>query len=71
LIIQVGSSLVPACFLLIFVVSIAIIRTKAAADIITLKDDLVIAQRMRDQKLEYDRVARDIMKFETRDTYAE
>lgn len=49
----------------------AIIQTQAGSDIVTLKDDLVEAQKTRDQKLEYDRVAREIMKFETRNTYAE
>ncbi|CEP17261.1 hypothetical protein [Parasitella parasitica] len=49
----------------------AIIQTKAGADIVALKEDLIKAQKARDQKLEYDRVAREIMKFETRNTYAE
>ncbi|KAI8636426.1 hypothetical protein BD408DRAFT_426126 [Parasitella parasitica] len=49
----------------------AIIQTKASVDIVALKEDLIKAQRARDQKLEYDRVAREIMKFETRNTYAE
>ena len=49
----------------------AIIQTQAGSDIVTLKDDLVKAQKSRDQKLEYDRVAREIMKFETRNTYAD
>lgn len=50
---------------------LAVIQAQAAADIITLKEDLIKAQKVRDQKLEYDRVAREIMKFDTRDTYAE
>lgn len=49
----------------------AIIQSQAGSDIVTLKEDLVKAQKARDQKLEYDRVAREIMKFETRNTYAE
>ncbi|KAF1796640.1 hypothetical protein V8B55DRAFT_1394114 [Mucor lusitanicus] len=49
----------------------AIIQSQAGTDIVTLKEDLVKAQKARDQKLEYDRVAREIMKFETRNTYAE
>lgn len=49
----------------------AIIQSQAGTDIVTLKEDLVKAQKSRDQKLEYDRVAREIMKFETRNTYAE
>ncbi|CAO3656055.1 unnamed protein product [Mucor hiemalis] len=36
-----------------------------------LKSDLVKAQKGRDHKLEYDRVAREIMKLNTRDTYNE
>lgn len=47
------------------------IQSGAAADIVSLKDDLKKAQKVRDHKLEYDRVARDIMKLNTRDTYKE
>jgi peptidoglycan hydrolase CwlO-like protein len=46
-------------------------QTDATADIETLKSDLVKAQKARDHKLEYDRVAREIMKLNTRDTYNE
>lgn len=47
------------------------IQINATADIVSLKDDLKKAQKIRDQKLEYDRVAREIMKLNTRDAYAE
>ncbi|KAG2209174.1 hypothetical protein INT47_005466 [Mucor saturninus] len=47
------------------------IQAGAAVDIVSLKDDLKKAQKVRDHKLEYDRVARDIMKLSTRDTYKE
>jgi THO complex subunit 7 len=43
----------------------------ANAGIAGLKDELAKAQRVRDHKLEYDRVAREIMKLNTRDTYNE
>ncbi|OBZ81891.1 THO complex subunit 7, partial [Choanephora cucurbitarum] len=49
----------------------AIIQSQAGADIAVFKAELVEAQQARDQKLEYDRVARDIMHYETRDTYHE
>ncbi|RCI03146.1 THO complex subunit 7 [Rhizopus stolonifer] len=49
----------------------AVIQSQAGADITVLKTDLIEAQRVRDQKLEYDRVAREIMNYETRDTYNE
>ncbi|KAI8366134.1 hypothetical protein BD560DRAFT_155106 [Blakeslea trispora] len=49
----------------------AIIQAQAGADIAIFKAELVEAQQARNQKLEYDRVARDIMNFETRDTYYE
>ncbi|GAA5817468.1 hypothetical protein MFLAVUS_011016 [Mucor flavus] len=47
------------------------VQSKATADIVSLKQDLTKAQKVRDHKLEYDRVARDIMKLNTRDVYKE
>lgn len=47
------------------------VQSKATADIVSLKQDLTKAQKARDHKLEYDRVARDIMKLNTRDMYKE
>ncbi|CAO3674491.1 unnamed protein product [Rhizopus stolonifer] len=46
-------------------------QSEAVKDIVTLKEDLIVAQDVRNHKLEYDRVARDIMELETRDTYKE
>lgn len=46
-------------------------QSEAVKDIVTLKKDLIVAQDVRNHKLEYDRVARDIMELETRDTYKE
>ena len=40
-------------------------------DIVSLKQDLLAAQKIRNHKLEYDRVAREIMKLDTRDAYTE
>ncbi|KAI9251416.1 hypothetical protein BDA99DRAFT_575145 [Phascolomyces articulosus] len=40
-----------------------------AQQISSLKDELKEAQKVRDNKLEYDKVAREIMKLETRDSY--
>lgn len=47
------------------------IQLSARKDIMSLKEELKRAQKIRDHKLEYDRVAREIMKLETRDTYNE
>ena len=44
-------------------------QVESTTDIESLKSDLVKAQKARDHKLEYDRVAREIMKLDTRDTY--
>ncbi|KAI7853145.1 hypothetical protein BDC45DRAFT_511433 [Circinella umbellata] len=40
-----------------------------AEQISSLKDELKEAQKVRDNKLEYDKVAREIMKLETRESY--
>lgn len=44
-------------------------QAEAIKDIVTLKEDLIVAQNVRNHKLEYDRVAREIMKLDTRDAY--
>ncbi|KAI8879868.1 hypothetical protein K501DRAFT_325283 [Backusella circina FSU 941] len=44
-------------------------EAKAKEDIISLKEELIEAQKIRDHKLEYDRVAREIMKLKKRETY--
>jgi hypothetical protein len=46
-------------------------QAEAIKDIVTLKEDLIVAQNVRNHKLEYDRVAREIMKLDTRDAYRE
>ncbi|CAO3586344.1 unnamed protein product [Absidia cylindrospora] len=46
-----------------------VVETREA--ITSLKDDLVKAQKIRDNKLEYDKVALEIMKLQTRDAYQE
>ncbi|KAI8982482.1 hypothetical protein BDF20DRAFT_818197, partial [Mycotypha africana] len=45
------------------------VQSQAKEDIVSLREELSKAQKVRNQKLEYDRVARDIMKYETRNTY--
>ncbi|KAI8978046.1 hypothetical protein BDB01DRAFT_837489 [Pilobolus umbonatus] len=47
------------------------IRSTTVTDIVDLKEELIKAQKSRDHKLEYDRVARDIMKLNRRQTYHE
>ncbi|KAG1150895.1 hypothetical protein G6F38_001702 [Rhizopus arrhizus] len=47
----------------------AVAQAEAIKDIVTLKEDLIVAQNVRNHKLEYDRVAREIMKLDTRDAY--
>ncbi|KAI9309689.1 hypothetical protein BJ944DRAFT_258139 [Cunninghamella echinulata] len=42
---------------------------KTRNDISSLKDELVKAQKIRDNKLEYDKVALEIMKLQTREAY--
>ncbi|ORZ16403.1 hypothetical protein BCR42DRAFT_451358 [Absidia repens] len=49
--------------------STMVVETREA--ITSLKDDLVKAQKIRDNKLEYDKVALEIMKLQTRDAYQE
>ncbi|CAO3607752.1 unnamed protein product [Cunninghamella blakesleeana] len=44
-----------------------VVETRNA--IISLKDELINAQKIRDNKLEYDKVALEIMKLQTRDAY--
>lgn len=39
--------------------------------IASLKNDLIKAQKIRDNKLEYDKVALEIMKLQSRDAYQE
>ncbi|CEI92721.1 hypothetical protein RMCBS344292_06974 [Rhizopus microsporus] len=49
----------------------AVAQREAMKDIVSLKQDLLAAQKIRNHKLEYDRVAREIMKLDTRDSYTE
>ncbi|KAI8343673.1 hypothetical protein BC941DRAFT_411985 [Chlamydoabsidia padenii] len=46
-----------------------VVETRAA--IASLKNDLIKAQKIRDNKLEYDKVALEIMKLQSRDAYQE
>lgn len=54
-----------------FFFPIAVAQREAMKDIVSLKQDLLAAQKIRNHKLEYDRVAREIMKLDTRDAYTE
>ncbi|KAI9476578.1 MAG: hypothetical protein EXX96DRAFT_541069 [Benjaminiella poitrasii] len=44
-------------------------KEQAGGDIESLREQLIKEQKKRNQKLEYDRVAREILKYETRDAY--
>lgn len=55
--------------LLIELVPLAHIVANSAGQIAKLKEELKEAQRIRDHKLQYDVVAREIMTLDTRDGY--
>ncbi|KAI7901341.1 uncharacterized protein BX663DRAFT_562264 [Cokeromyces recurvatus] len=46
-----------------------VIKEQAGGDIESLREQLIKEQKKRNQKLEYDRVAREILKYDTRDAY--